>query len=77
MRRELGYYYWVPFCLILQAILFHLPNCLWNRMQKVNGLDIGSLLKMGSEMENQEQCDAIVVEVGIRSLLASFKNYIQ
>uniref|UniRef100_A0A915E9N7 Innexin n=1 Tax=Ditylenchus dipsaci TaxID=166011 RepID=A0A915E9N7_9BILA len=43
-RRQLGYYHWVPITLVLQAMLFILPNWLWNAMNQQSGIDLAILI---------------------------------
>ncbi|KAK6165282.1 hypothetical protein SNE40_022234 [Patella caerulea] len=54
-----GFYRWVSVLLLLQALMFKLPNVLWMSWKGVSGMDPDRIIKMAEEgdMEEQEQAD--------------------
>lgn len=49
-RRELGYYHWVPITLLIQAILFYLPNWIWTHMNRQGGVDFAALIQEAGDI---------------------------
>lgn len=48
---RINYYQWVPFILLLMALLFYLPYSIWHVFSKPTGLDIQTVMKIISEMD--------------------------
>ncbi|CAD6187597.1 unnamed protein product [Caenorhabditis auriculariae] len=51
-EREIGYYQWVPITLAIQAILFFIPNWIWNIMHKHSGLDLETVVNEAHKLRN-------------------------
>lgn len=59
MRRErtLKYYQWIPFLLLLQALLFALPKFLWKGFNHRFGLALPNLLDAATRCETFEEVE--------------------
>ncbi|KAM3727117.1 Innexin-3 [Dirofilaria immitis] len=42
---EIGYYQWVPIMLVLQALMFFIPEWIWKTLNKQSGLDLDTIVK--------------------------------
>lgn len=42
-----NYYQWVPFVLLVEAVMFYLPYSLWNTLSTHSGIDLHSLYESG------------------------------
>ena len=47
-RREISYYQWAPFILLLCAFFFYLPRMLWRSMNTRSGIDLQHLIGKGT-----------------------------
>ncbi|KAL3114031.1 hypothetical protein niasHT_014934 [Heterodera trifolii] len=50
--RQLGYYHWVPIMLFLQAILFYLPNWLWNHLNQQSGIEFTKFIEEATKLKD-------------------------
>uniref|UniRef100_A0A0N5B7R2 Innexin n=1 Tax=Strongyloides papillosus TaxID=174720 RepID=A0A0N5B7R2_STREA len=44
-ERQIAYYQWVPYILVLQALIFYLPQLVWRSSNWFTGLHIGSFVQ--------------------------------
>ena len=51
-RTHISYYQWVPFILLLQALMFYSPSVIWHSFSTKTGFDIGTLVKSVNNMEH-------------------------
>lgn len=51
-RTHISYYQWVPFILLLQALMFYSPSVVWHSFSTKTGFDIGTLVKSVNNMEH-------------------------
>uniref|UniRef100_A0A915PVJ1 Innexin n=1 Tax=Setaria digitata TaxID=48799 RepID=A0A915PVJ1_9BILA len=42
---EIGYYQWVPIVLLLQALMFFIPQWIWKTLNKQSGVDLDTIVK--------------------------------
>ncbi|KAL3114510.1 hypothetical protein niasHT_011639 [Heterodera trifolii] len=49
--RQLGYYHWVPILLLLQAMLFYLPNWLWNHLNQQSGIEFTKFIEEATKLK--------------------------
>ncbi|KAL3093263.1 hypothetical protein niasHS_005158 [Heterodera schachtii] len=49
--RQLGYYHWVPIMLFLQAMLFYLPNWLWNHLNQQSGIEFTKFIEEATKLK--------------------------
>jgi hypothetical protein len=56
-RRELGYYHWVPITLILQAILFYMPNWIWSHLNRASGADFGAIIQQAGDAPHGKEAE--------------------
>uniref|UniRef100_A0A7E4UVK9 Innexin n=1 Tax=Panagrellus redivivus TaxID=6233 RepID=A0A7E4UVK9_PANRE len=52
--RQISYYQWVPFFLLLQAFLYYIPCLLWRMMGDKSGIRLNDIVQMATEKENIE-----------------------
>uniref|UniRef100_A0A915NIC5 Innexin n=1 Tax=Meloidogyne floridensis TaxID=298350 RepID=A0A915NIC5_9BILA len=53
-ERQLGYYHWVPIMMFLQAMLFMLPNWLWNALNQQSGIEFIKFIEESSRLKTLE-----------------------
>ncbi|KAL3100954.1 hypothetical protein niasHS_001414 [Heterodera schachtii] len=46
LEQQIGYYHWVPLLISLQAILFYLPNWIWNLLNEKSGKKLWDLTQL-------------------------------
>ena len=51
-KTHISYYQWVPFILMVQAIMFYSPSILWHTFSSKTGFDIGTLVKSVNSIEH-------------------------
>lgn len=64
-RTQISYYQWVPFILMIQAIMFYFPSVVWHSFSAKSGFDIGTLVK---SVNNMDQLNPEVREKTLRYL---------
>uniref|UniRef100_A0A914V946 Innexin n=1 Tax=Plectus sambesii TaxID=2011161 RepID=A0A914V946_9BILA len=47
-KLQLSYYQWVPFVLLLQAVMFILPHILWRMLNWLSGIQVRAIITMAS-----------------------------
>ncbi|GMT10764.1 hypothetical protein PFISCL1PPCAC_2061, partial [Pristionchus fissidentatus] len=52
--RQISYYQWVPFFLLLQAFLYYVPCLMWRLMSDKSGIRLNDIVQMATEKENIE-----------------------
>lgn len=52
--RQISYYQWVPFFLLLQAFLYYIPCLMWRLMSDKSGIRLNDIVQMATEKENIE-----------------------
>ncbi|KAL3093832.1 hypothetical protein niasHS_004202 [Heterodera schachtii] len=50
--RQLGYYHWVPIMLFLQAMLFYLPNWLWNHLEPAERIEFTKFIEEATKLKD-------------------------
>ncbi|VIO85845.1 Innexin inx-3, putative [Brugia malayi] len=53
---EIGYYQWVPIMLVLQALMFFIPEWIWKTLNKQSGLDLDTIVK-GAKSLRSSKCN--------------------
>lgn len=51
-KTHISYYQWVPFILLLQALMFYTPSILWHSMSIKTGFDISTMIKFINNVEH-------------------------
>ncbi|WKY12151.1 hypothetical protein Q1695_003605 [Nippostrongylus brasiliensis] len=52
--RQISYYQWVPFFLLIQAFLYYIPCLMWRLMSDKSGIRLNDIVQMATEKENIE-----------------------
>ncbi|PAV80098.1 hypothetical protein WR25_11846 isoform A [Diploscapter pachys] len=52
--RQISYYQWVPFFLLIQAFLYYIPCLMWRLMSDKSGIRMNDIVQMATEKENIE-----------------------
>ncbi|KJH53707.1 Innexin [Dictyocaulus viviparus] len=52
--RQISYYQWVPFFLLIQAFLYYIPCLIWRFMSDKSGIRLNDIVQMATEKENIE-----------------------
>uniref|UniRef100_A0A0K0D2M7 Innexin n=1 Tax=Angiostrongylus cantonensis TaxID=6313 RepID=A0A0K0D2M7_ANGCA len=52
--RQISYYQWVPFFLLIQAFLYYIPCLMWRFMSDKSGIRLNDIVQMATEKENIE-----------------------
>ncbi|VDM97642.1 unnamed protein product [Thelazia callipaeda] len=52
--RQISYYQWVPFFLLIQAFLYYIPCLVWRLMSDKSGIRLNDIVQMATEKENIE-----------------------
>ncbi|KAH7730510.1 CRE-INX-4 protein [Aphelenchoides avenae] len=52
--RQISYYQWVPFFLLIQAFLYYIPCLMWRLMNDKSGIRLNDIVQMATEKENIE-----------------------
>ncbi|KAI1716069.1 innexin domain-containing protein [Ditylenchus destructor] len=50
--RQISYYQWVPFFLLIQAFLYYIPCLMWRLMSDKSGIRLNDIVQMATEKEN-------------------------
>lgn len=53
--QMINYYQWIPIILLFQALLFQLPNTIWQSLNSKAGVDIRSIIDAGSMLQSIDQ----------------------
>ncbi|KAL3981414.1 Innexin family protein [Acanthocheilonema viteae] len=51
---EIGYYQWVPIMLVLQALMFFIPEWIWKTLNKQSGLDLDTIVKEAKNLRTSK-----------------------
>lgn len=51
-KTHISYYQWVPFILLLQALMFYSPSVIWHSFSTKTGFDISTLVRSVNNMEH-------------------------
>jgi hypothetical protein len=68
--KQIGYYQWVPIVLVLQAVMFYMPNWVWESLQRQSCIDLESAvvnarsLHVLSGKEREEKLEKLVLYIG-------------
>uniref|UniRef100_A0AC35TKM1 Innexin n=1 Tax=Rhabditophanes sp. KR3021 TaxID=114890 RepID=A0AC35TKM1_9BILA len=52
--RQISYYQWVPFFLLLESLLYYTPYLFWRLMSDKSGIRMNDIVQMATEKENIE-----------------------
>ncbi|KAL3986006.1 Innexin family protein [Acanthocheilonema viteae] len=52
--RQISYYQWVPFFLLIQAFLYYIPCLVWRLMSDKSGIRLNDIVQLATEKENIE-----------------------
>ncbi|CEF60894.1 Innexin family-containing protein [Strongyloides ratti] len=52
--RQISYYQWVPFFLLIEAFLYYIPCLMWRLMSDKSGIRMNDIVQMATEKENIE-----------------------
>ncbi|VDK53738.1 unnamed protein product [Anisakis simplex] len=52
--RQISYYQWVPFFLLIQAFLYYIPCLMWRLMSDKSGIRLNDIVQLATEKENIE-----------------------
>uniref|UniRef100_A0AC34QXX2 Innexin n=1 Tax=Panagrolaimus sp. JU765 TaxID=591449 RepID=A0AC34QXX2_9BILA len=52
--RQISYYQWVPFFLLLEAFFYYVPCLMWRLMSDKSGIRLNDIVQMATEKENIE-----------------------
>uniref|UniRef100_A0A1I7Y076 Innexin n=1 Tax=Steinernema glaseri TaxID=37863 RepID=A0A1I7Y076_9BILA len=52
--RQISYYQWVPFFLLIEAFLYYIPCLMWRLMSDKSGIRMNDIVQLATEKENIE-----------------------
>ncbi len=57
-KREIIYYQWLPFILLLQAVFFYLPSVVWRAFNSKAGVDADDILSAAEKFSYADKLDS-------------------
>ncbi|CAD5126051.1 unnamed protein product [Dimorphilus gyrociliatus] len=79
-KHFIPYYQWIPFILLIQAVLFYFPSVIWRSFNQSAGIDADNILKAAFDLEKvieqdiRENSLGVIVQLMHRYLISRSKN---
>lgn len=64
-KKIIPYYQWVPFILLIQAILFYCPSVIWRSFNQSAGIDADNILKAAFDLEKVIEEDLRITNLNV------------
>uniref|UniRef100_A0A914WC36 Innexin n=1 Tax=Plectus sambesii TaxID=2011161 RepID=A0A914WC36_9BILA len=72
-QLQLSYYQWVPFLMILQAVMFSIPHIIWRMLNCLSGIQVRSIITMATSFDELTDAHAETIEMIARHLKAGLQ----